>query len=138
VPVWLVNSNKVKDRVANKLGRTDPGGQIHFPVWLDENGAPEKIDWLYSQLTTEVRTTRGWENPSRRRNEAFDLLAYCIGICTTPQIRLDHIDWSKPPAWAQPDWDRNSMVQGPEAEGSEKPVERKAPPSIEDLADRLG
>jgi phage terminase large subunit GpA-like protein len=138
VPVWLVNSNKVKDRVANKLGRTDPGGQVHFPVWFDpETHAPEDIGWLYTQLTTEVRTTRGWENPSRRRNEAFDLLAYCIGICSTPQIRLEHIDWSKPPAWADPNWDKNSMVI--RAAGQKPAVSSdEQKPTIEDLGESLG
>jgi phage terminase large subunit GpA-like protein len=136
VPVWLVNSNKVKDRVANKLGRTDPGGQVHFPLWYDSDGGLLDVGWLYMQLTTEVRTTRGWENPSRRRNEAFDLLAYCIAICTTPQIRLDHIDWSKPPAWADPDWTRNTMIVGPA--GGAVAVSDAGGPSIEDLADSLG
>jgi phage terminase large subunit GpA-like protein len=139
VPVWLVNSNKVKDRVYNKLGRNEPGGQIHFPVWYDDDGTPIDTGWLYSQLTTEIRTTRGWENPARRRNEAFDLLAYCIGICLTPQIRLEFINWTSPPDWATPDWDRNSMVFDPTAaipdddgDGDDGTLD------IEDLAGRLG
>lgn len=143
VPVYLVNSNKVKDRVANMLGRTDPGGQVHFPVWHDDDGAVIDVGWLYSQLTTEVRTARGWENPSRRKNEAFDLLAYCIGICLTQQIKLEHINWNKPPTWADPDWDKNSMIVMPAEQLLEalkmvagKPEDKKV--SIEDLGEMLG
>jgi phage terminase large subunit GpA-like protein len=139
VPVWRLNSNKLKDRVHNKLGREDPGGQIHFPVWYDEGGTIENIDWLYTQLTTEVRTARGWENPSRRRNEAFDLLYYCLGICVGPlRPKLDLLDWSKPPAWADPDWSRNSMVRAPAGAVEVKPDDAEKRPSIEELGDSLG
>jgi len=108
VPVWLINSNIVKDQVNNMLGRDEPGGQIHFPRWAQ--------DWLYSQLTTEIRDpAKGWINPSRRRNEAFDLLAYCVAICDHPDIRIRFIDWSNPPIWAAP-WDENPLVFGGETE----------------------
>jgi phage terminase large subunit GpA-like protein len=139
VPVYLVNSNKVKDRVANMLGRTEPGGQVHFPVWFDDEDHQIDIDWLYTQLTTEVRTARGWENPSRRKNEAFDLLSYCVGICLTQQIRLEHIDWTKPPSWATPDWDQNILVVTPSDEAAEASAEKpKEEPGIEDLGEMLG
>lgn len=140
VPVYLANSNKLKDRVANMLGRTDPGGQVHFPVWFDDDDKPIDVGWLYTQLTTEVRTARGWENPSRRKNEAFDLLYYCVGICLTQQIRLEHIDWNKPPSWASPDWDTNILVTTPVQQGTEAEanVAPSKDPDIEDLADQLG
>jgi len=63
VPVWLINSNIVKDTASNMLGRTEPGGMIHFPTWA--------ADWLYSQLTAEIRMPDGWKNPSNKRNEAL-------------------------------------------------------------------
>jgi len=140
VPVWLVNSNKVKDRVSNMLGRTDPGGQVHFPIWHAPDNQVIDTGWLYSQLTTEVRTTRGWENPSRRKNEAFDLLAYCVGICSTQQVRLEHMDWTRPPPWANPDWDRNDMIVRPGDSAAEPMGDEPASGtlSIEDLAERLG
>jgi phage terminase large subunit GpA-like protein len=143
VPVYLVNSNKVKDRVSNMLGRTEPGGQVHFPVWFGADDKPLDIGWLYTQLTTEVRTAKGWENPSRRKNEAFDLLAYCIGICLTIQIRLEHINWTKPPSWADPDWDKNSMVITPLEQLADATVAvvGQAPEkqqTIEDLGEMLG
>ena len=139
VPVWLINSNQVKDQVSNMLGRTDPGGRVHFPQWFDSEGAPIDIDWLYTQLTTEVRDSRGWSNPSRRKNEALDLLAYAVAFLRHPDIRILQIDWSDPPGWAQVDWDANDLVFStadgmrfaPEASG-------EPGPSLSDLADSLG
>jgi phage terminase large subunit GpA-like protein len=136
VPVWLVNSNMVKDSVGNMLGRTDPGGQVHFPVWYDDAGDRIDIDWLYSQLTTEVRDKRGWSNPSRRKNEAFDLLAYCLAILLHPDIRIEQFDWDNPPGWAQTDWSKNDMVSvaGVERPFTQKPAARR---SLADLAGEL-
>lgn len=102
VPVVFLNSNLMKDQVSAMLSRTEPGGgMVHFPIWAE--------DWLYSQLTTEFRTTKGWENPRKRRNEAWDLLYYAVGICLHSSIRLEHIDWGDPPAWAD-EWDKNALV----------------------------
>lgn len=139
VPVWLVNSNTVKDQVSAKLGRTEPGGQIHFPVWHDPDGTPMDIDWLYTQLTTEVRDAKGWQNPSRRRNEAFDLLSYCVAICLHPDIRIEQLDWANPPGWAQPDWGKNDLVFLP-VEGRRFGIEpkKKLARSLADLAKNLG
>jgi phage terminase large subunit GpA-like protein len=128
VPVWLVNSNIVKDQVSNMLGRAEPGGQVHFPKWSP--------DWLYTQLTTEIRdpATGVWSNPSRRKNEAFDLLAYCVAILDHPDIRMRFIDWTNPPPWAG-EWDVNDFVFSTEAPfdtGVAKP--RK---SLAELADDL-
>jgi phage terminase large subunit GpA-like protein len=141
VPVWKINSNVVKDQVSGMLGRDEPGGQVHFPVWWQENGEIEDIDWLYKQLTSETRTTTGWKNLSRKRNEAFDLLSYAVAFTRHDTIRLDNIDWMTPPSWAE-EWDKNDMVFLPA--GSEE-VRRIAvkevaevKPSIENLAELLG
>ena len=137
VPVWLVNSNMVKDMVAQRLGRTDPGGQVHFPQWFDDAGDAVNIDWLYTQLTNENRTAKGWEKPSGKKNEALDLLAYAMAICLIPDIRIEQIDWAAPPTWATPDWSKNALVFVP-VEG--KPfAQEKVPvgPSIEELAEAL-
>lgn len=130
VPVWLVNSNIVKDQVSNMLGRDEPGGQVHFPRWAQ--------DWLYSQLTTEIRDpSKGWINPSRRRNEAFDLLAYCVAICDHPDIRIRFIDWEKPPVWAGP-WDENPLVFGGQGETRPQIEGEKKRLSLEELGAALG
>lgn len=104
VPVFIINTDLVKDQVAAMLGRTDPGlGMINFPIWAE--------GWLYTQLTSEVRTAKGWDNLRRRRNEAFDLLVYYLAICISNQysIRSEKIDWDAPPRWAA-EWDNNDLV----------------------------
>jgi phage terminase large subunit GpA-like protein len=58
IPVLFINSTTLKDRVAGMLGRdleadgvtAKAGGMVHFPIWAE--------DWLYRQLTAEVRTAR--------------------------------------------------------------------------------
>ncbi len=109
VPVWAVNSNVVKDQAFNMLGRTEPGGQVNFPLWFDEAGEREDIDWLFTQLTAETRLAAGWKNLSRRKNEAWDLLSYAIAFTRHPSIRLLTLNWNVPPAWAAP-WDQNELV----------------------------
>lgn len=109
VPMLFIHSNQVKDLASGMLGRGDTGersdvsvfGTVHFPHWAE--------DWLYSQLTTEVRTAKGWENPNSKRNEAFDLLYYCLGLIIYPPINIEQLDWSNPPGWAA-EWKRNDLV----------------------------
>lgn len=102
VPVIFLNSLLLKDQIAAMLSRdTEGGGKISFAKWIP--------DWIYTQLTSEVRTPKGWENPRRRRNEAWDLLYYAVGICLHPAIARERIDWDNPPGWAQV-WDRNDLV----------------------------
>lgn len=109
VPVWAINSNPVKSQASNLLGRETAGGQVHFPVWYEADGSVENIGWLYTQLTAEVQTPAGWRNVSRRKNEAFDLLAYCVAFLGHRDIRIASLDWSKPAAWYAP-WDSNDHV----------------------------
>lgn len=103
VPVAFFNGTILKDQAYAMLGRRDAGGRIRFPIWAE--------NWLYMQLTSEVRTADRWENLSKRRNEAWDLVYYCLGICLHPTIRIEKIDWENPPSWAAP-WDKNDLVFG--------------------------
>lgn len=137
VPVWAVNSNVVKDEAFNMLGREGDGGRVHFPQWFTEDGTEEDIGWLYTQLTAEVRIPAGWQNRSRRKNEAWDLLAYCVAFLKHPEIRVHGLNWDAPPPWAR-DWDANSLVFTLSAAGlvAAAPVEKR--PSLEDLAGQLG
>lgn len=135
VPVWAINSNPAKDQVAALLGRTEPGGQIHFPQWFEEDGSPENIDWLYTQLTAEVREAAGWRNVARRKNEALDLLAYCLAFFWHPSIRADKKDfWINPPPWAE-EWERNDHVIRAGGVTTAPPAEA---PSLADLGAALG
>ncbi|EPH7322975.1 TPA: phage terminase large subunit family protein, partial [Escherichia coli] len=70
VPLWLLQTDALKDRVNNALWRDSPGpGYVHFPDWLGS--------WFYDELTYEERSSDGkWSKPGRGANEAFDLMVY--------------------------------------------------------------
>ncbi|HFI6880178.1 TPA: terminase gpA endonuclease subunit, partial [Escherichia coli] len=49
VPLWLLQTDALKDRVNNALWRDSPGpGYVHFPDWLGS--------WFYDELTYEERS----------------------------------------------------------------------------------
>ncbi|RWX70035.1 hypothetical protein EN780_04425 [Mesorhizobium sp. M4B.F.Ca.ET.089.01.1.1] len=122
VPVIMLNSNLMKDRISNMMARRvedeseeHTGAMLRYPDWMP--------DWFYNQMTTEIRTDKGWENPLKRRNESFDLAYYALGLAIRPYEELvpyvtfnfDRIDWENPPGWAA-DWDENDLVFGGESE----------------------
>lgn len=124
VPVGFINSNLQKDTAWAMLGRDKRpgGGMVHFPKWAE--------DWLYTQLTAEIRTDKGWESKTKR-NEAFDLLYYAVSLLIDKRIRGEHIDWSDPPGWAA-DWDHNDLiVSGPTSTGLVR--RRRGAKSLKDL-----
>lgn len=128
IPIQLINSNMMKDQVHGMLGRPDRGGMVRFPIWAE--------DWLYNQLTTEIRLPKGWENPSRKRNEAWDLLVYAVALCLHLTIRLEFIDWEAPPTWAE-EWDKNTLIVEPD--GTDLiPEDNDADDLLERLAKDLG
>jgi len=93
VPVWLINTNVLKDAVVGDLARTEIGpGYVHLPKWLDET--------FFAELTAETRTDKGWKNTNREPNEAFDLHVYNRAACKV--LKADKINWNKPPSWARP------------------------------------
>jgi phage terminase large subunit GpA-like protein len=95
VPVLLLNANVLKDTLNNLLDVVIPGaGMIHFPDWLP--------DWFFAELTAEIRTDKGWANPNKRRNEAWDLLYYAIGGCVSSLLSIEKVDWENPPLWLMP------------------------------------
>ena len=102
VPVMFINTDEAKDMVNNMLGRTDPGGgMIEFPAWLP--------DWWYVELCAETRTAKGWTNPGKGRNEAWDLIVYCMALCHSSKVRIGYLNWDEPPGWAA-EWDENDLV----------------------------
>jgi phage terminase large subunit GpA-like protein len=144
VPVLELNPWLLKDKASNMLLRrvreddtTPGGGSIRYPTWMP--------DWFYNQLTNEVRTDRGWEKIGSRRNEAWDLLYYALGILVRPRddvtyapwlvIDFDKIKWDKPPAWADVA-ERNPLVWSERREEA-RIVERKKI-SFAELAEKLG
>lgn len=100
IPVLFLNVNSLKDSLNAMLDRDNAGGgMIDFPDWLPS--------WWFKELTSEVRGRRGWAKLGSRRNEAWDLLTYCIGLCV--YRRVEKVDWEEPPPWLQ-DWDHNPYV----------------------------
>lgn len=129
VPVLMLNSNLLKDQADAMLSRTEPGGgMVHFPKWLDDD--------FYVELTVEVKTPKGWENLKHRRNESWDLLYYCVGLCLSRYVRIDTVDWDDPPGWAA-EWESNDLVI---ASGGNKRFDSSAEKkySLEELAEMLG
>lgn len=119
VPVVMLGSNILKDQLAGMVSKRTAdgpatGGMIRYPDWMPT--------WFYSQMTNEVRTARGWENVAKRRNEAWDLAYYAIGLAVRPRdplapwptIEFEKIDWTQPPLWAE-EWDTNPDIIRPDA-----------------------
>lgn len=103
IPVLMLNSNALKDELDGRLDCIEPGkGMYRFADWMSDN--------VFSELCVEVRTEKGWENLSNQRNEQWDLSYYCIGLCVSELIRVEHIKWEDPPGWAA-EWDRNDLVR---------------------------
>ena len=105
IPVLMLNSNVIKDQLRGKFEITEGAGRIITPKWLP--------NWFYTELTVEVKTAKGWENPKRLRNESWDLLYYCIGIMLSKHVNIERINWEDPPSWAA-EWDKNDLVFHPE------------------------
>lgn len=102
VPMYLLDTNRLKDIVDKGLKRHDPGpGYTHLPEWLSKAALDE--------LQAEVREANGKWKQIRKRNETFDLLAYAEAL----YIRLgaDKIgDWNTAPPWAAPQDVNSQMV----------------------------
>lgn len=94
VPVWLLNTNELKDRIAAALDRSDPGpNYIHFPHWLGE--------WFYDELTNESRDSNGkWQRRGKGANEALDLMCYAHALAVLRGY--ERVRWDNPPAWVIP------------------------------------
>ncbi len=108
IPLLLLNSNLLKDDLDGRLDCLEPGkGMYRYPDWLS--------DQFFAELCAEIRTDKGWENPSGLRNESTDLSYYCLGICVSELIRVEGLNWNDPPGWAA-DWDKNDLVRQPEKE----------------------
>lgn len=108
IPVLFFNPNSIKDTVNHKLDRKEAnGGRISFPSWLPDS--------FYTELTVEVKTTKGWENPKNFRNESWDLLVMNEALCISTLIGIERFRWDSPPGWAE-EWDSNDLIFDPEAE----------------------
>ncbi|EKL1736371.1 phage terminase large subunit family protein [Salmonella enterica] len=93
VPLWLLQTDALKDRVNNALWRDSPGpGYMHFPDWMGS--------WFYDELTYEERSSDGkWSKPGRGANEAFDLMVYAEALVILHGY--EKIRWPDAPEWAR-------------------------------------
>lgn len=117
VPVWFLNTDRVKDLVSASLSRPEPGPRyVHFPSWLPES--------FYDELTAEDRDATGhWEKVSAR-NEAFDLMAYArAGLIVLKADRIT--DWDSAPSWAQPLDSNPEVIMGVEEDQVLRPQRRR-------------
>ena len=104
VPVAILNSDKLKDIVFNRLQRVDVGsGYYHFPAWLGS--------WFYEELTYEERDIKGhWEKPGKGNNEAFDLLTYDHALSIYLKSDKNQF-WEMTPRWARPQPENPDIVR---------------------------
>ncbi|MBW7624523.1 phage terminase large subunit family protein [Enterobacter kobei] len=109
VPLYLLQTDALKDRVNNALWRDSPGpGYVHFPSWLG--------NWFYDELTYEERSNEGkWSKPGRGANEAFDLLVYADALSILSGY--EKIKWPSVPEWAR----RETWVESTQTETGEAP-----------------
>lgn len=121
IPLYLLETNKLKDIVANGLKRRDPGpGYYHFPMPRHPERNPD--GWLsqafFDELDAEVRNERGVWEQVKRRNETLDCCVMIRAGCM--MLKADSKEfWTNPPAWARP-LHQNSDVVSPEVRRQEK------------------
>lgn len=116
VPIWLLNSNTLKNEANNRLESVVPGhGMIRLPKWMP--------DWLFGEFCSEVFKDKGWTKLAGKRNEAWDLLYYALGLCMTKYIRCERAKfWDNLPNWADPFDPTNPFIVRPGSEPfAEKP-----------------
>ncbi|WP_095111365.1 phage terminase large subunit family protein [Escherichia coli] len=114
VPLWLLQTDALKDRVNNALWRDSPGpGYVHFPDWLGS--------WFYDELTYEERSSDGkWSKPGRGANEAFDLMVYAEALVILHGY--EKIRWPDAPEWASRETWRECVQDSTEPSPSPEPV----------------
>jgi phage terminase large subunit GpA-like protein len=117
IPVLLLNPTLLKDTLDNRLEVAVPGlGMIHFGDWLP--------DWFFQELVAEIRDQKkGWINPNKRRNEAWDLLYYALGACVSAVLNIEKVDWENPPLWLKP-IEGNPLVIAAERDEAIEPASR--------------
>ncbi|HAY8799499.1 TPA: phage terminase large subunit family protein [Shigella boydii] len=114
VPLWLLQTDALKDRVNNALWRDSPGpGYVHFPDWLGS--------WFYDELTYEERSSDGkWSKPGRGANEAFDLMVYAEALVILHEY--EKIRWPDAPEWASRETWLECVQDSTEPSSSPEPV----------------
>ncbi len=105
VPVWFLNSLLLKDEANNRLDAEDEGkGRLRMPKWVPK--------WLFEEFCSEHKGKKGiWEKLPGKRNEAWDLFYYLIGMCMSRHIRCHRPTfWENLPVWADQNDPDNPFV----------------------------
>lgn len=127
VPLYLLQTDQLKDRISNALSRETVGANyIHFPAWLGE--------WFFDELTYEERGQDGkWRKPGKGNNEAFDLFCYAHAIAILRGYeRIKWGDEDNVPHWAKlpgsnPNVIRKEKTAPEEETGSAVEIEQVKP-----------
>lgn len=128
IPVYMLNSNMLKDMIRNDLDRPEPGsGYIHFPSWLPT--------WFYNELTAETRTANGWKKIGKQPNESFDLIYYAKAGYLI--LKGEQIDWDSPPSFARHYSENPFVISETDMHETDQPVKKKKKRSIKEIAKRL-
>lgn len=126
VPVWMINTNVLKDAVIGDLARAEVGpGFVHLPKWIEHDAD------FFAEYAAEERTDKGWKNPTGARNEALDVHVYNRAACKV--MRADRVNWQRPsPIWAKPYTEQSlgngAQHQVEQPDGDEPPPDPTAPP----------
>lgn len=122
VPLLLVNTNRVKDVLDNRLKQVVPGpGYYHWPQPKHPSVNPG--GWLpaavLDELNAEIRNPDGKWVKVKRRNETFDLCVMDLVLCMHLGTSKPGF-WVNPPAWAAADREVSTSVVTTEARRSER------------------
>jgi phage terminase large subunit GpA-like protein len=96
IPVLMLNPNVLKDAISGMIDRAAEDSDRTFS-WHD--ALP---DAFFEELVAEHRDSKGWTCPRGKRNEAWDLSYYTLGLCV--HLKVDRISWDAKlaPMWARP------------------------------------
>lgn len=123
VPVWMINTNVLKDGVTGDIGRNEPGpGYHHIPTWVDKD--------FFTELCSEQRTVKGWLQTPGVKNEAFDLHVYNRVACIA--LQAEGINWDVPPTWAAPISARREHAR---VDDTTAPAEQRQPQRVRRMRD---
>ncbi len=93
IPLYILNTNSLKDKVDAMLKRDIPGGlYLHLPTWLPDS--------FFDELKSEIRQENGKWEKVRARNESFDLCCYIMAGCWRLGLNKETFNWDSPPSWA--------------------------------------
>ena len=93
-----------------RLGRARMCLALHETMIGDARLASLAVKVLLDQIAYVTFGLGQRERIAHTRNEAWDLLNYCIGVCISKLINIERIDWDNPPKWASAP-DSNELVR---------------------------